>query len=61
MKLVSERIPELAAGSGQPGGYLSRWARRRTSSQALARTITDEQVEQVLVMTLEATPADATH
>jgi hypothetical protein len=26
-----------------------------------ARTITDEQVEQVLVATLEATPADATH
>ena len=26
-----------------------------------ARTITDEQVEQVLVATLETTPADATH
>ena len=98
----------------QEQAILSRWARRRTSSQALAlrcrivlacaeghsnqavaeqlgvsrptvtkwrsrfvarrlegladeprpgaaRTITDEQVEQVLVATLETTPADATH
>src|SRR6266540_3566221 len=66
---------------------LERWARRRTSSQALAlrcrivlacaeglsnvaageqrpgvpRTITDEQVEEVIVKTLEETPSDATH
>jgi hypothetical protein len=65
---------------------LERWARRPTSSQALAlrcrivlacgeglsnveagtrlgapRTITDQQVEQVITKTLEKTPTDATH
>ena len=107
------KLAELAL-TDQEQAILSRWARRRTSSQALAlrcrivlacaegpsnqavaeqlgisrptvtkwrsrfvarrlegladeprpgaaRTITDEQVEQVLVMTLEATPKDATH
>jgi transposase len=107
------KLPELAL-TDEERATLSRWARRRTSSQALAlrcrivlacaeghsnqavadrlgvskptvtkwrarflkrrvegladaprpgavRTITDEQVEQVLVATLETTPADATH
>ena len=107
------KLPELSL-SDDERATLSRWARRRTSSQALAlrcrivlasaeghsnqavadrlgvskptvtkwrarfltrrlegladeprpgaaRRITDEQVEQVLVATLEATPADATH
>jgi transposase len=107
------KLPELAL-TDEERVTLSRWARRRTSSQALAlrcrivlacaeghsnqavadrlgvskptvtkwrarflsrrlegladeprpgaaRTITDEQVEQVLVATLETTPADATH
>ncbi len=56
---------------------LQRWARRAKSSQALALraniiltceprpgrvpTITDEQVEKVIVDTLEETPDDATH
>src|SRR5919198_4847663 len=107
------KLPELAL-TDEERATLSRWARRRTSSQALAlrcrivlacaegasnqavadrlgvskppvtkwparfltrrlggladeprpgaaRTITDEQVERVLVMTLETTPTDATH
>ena len=47
--------------------WRSRFVARRLEGLAdeprpgAARTITDEQVEQVLVMTLEATPKDATH
>jgi transposase len=47
--------------------WRSRFVARRLEGLAdeprpgAARTITDEQVEQVLVMTLEATPTDATH
>jgi transposase len=47
--------------------WRSRFVARRLEGLAdeprpgAARTITDDQVEQVLVMTLETTPADATH
>jgi transposase len=47
--------------------WRSRFVARRVEGLAdeprpgAARTITDERVEQVLVMTLETTPADATH
>ncbi|MQB02017.1 MAG: IS630 family transposase, partial [Actinobacteria bacterium] len=46
-----------SGGPGSPGGGWTGWV----MSRGRGRRITDEQVEAVIVKTLEETPADATH
>ena len=63
----AEVVKRLGVSRPTVTKWRSRFVARRLEGLAdeprpgAARTITDEQVEQVLVMTLETTPTDATH
>jgi transposase len=63
----AEVVKRLGVSRPTVTKWRSRFVARRLEGLAdeprpgAARTITDEQVEQVLVTTLETTPADATH
>src|SRR5215217_3720997 len=63
----AEVVKRLGVSRPTVTKWRSRFVARRLEGLAdeprpgAARTITDEQVEQVLVATLETTPADATH